>query len=411
MSPETTDLHNCLEDSLRPLWMLTRYTGILPDWCNRNENRGRKEKVVSYFSISLCWILLVAAPIYDIVELVIEMKSNQMTLTDLFQHLMVILVHLVHVLVQSQYLLKQSQYLSFFRDWQMLKVRVLEPDNTNKLKKVMVSSLAVWMTHSLLTFLILLCLPLYYALPDMPFTFHLFKEFIGTNAAFLYYLLTLYEYVVMLILTLILDVVPIIIYTYLSFVVSCLETELVEIFKRMLPSKPSLFNSNFVTKIRRCWVSYDTVRQLGDRANCLFGFGLLANQLILLAFICSTLFRCLHNVREGFHESTHLILGIELYRFYVYSFRLINTNLKLSKLQASTKKLHNRMISLLSQYWEVVTEEERAVIIAFINQLHHNPLAAAPLGLYNISYSIFLILSSLIFSNVIILLQSPVIVD
>ena len=409
MNAGTTGLFISLEESLRPLWMLTRYAGILLDWCNEDKNRGRKTKIIFFSLILLNWNLHVATIIYDLVELATEMTCSDFTLTHLFEHVMVIFLHLLNLLVQSHYLMKNSLYLSFFREWGELKLSALKPKAINDLKRIIRATYSMYLIKICFSFMVLLALPLYYGIPDLPFTFPLIKKHLGNNNKFLYYLLAFYEYGLLLLFVMINDVVPIFAYNYIGFTIKNLEVEIVEIFKRMLPTKSLMFNFRFTTKIRNCWMSYEIVHQFGNRANRLFGFGFLANQLILLIFVCSTLYRVLDGLREGFKvRGSYIILLMDVYRCFIYSFRLIYINLKLSTVLESTKQLRNRMASLLIQHWEGMTEEEREIAMALVNRLHQNPLAAAPLGLYNISYSVFPILLSLIVSNVTILMQSPV---
>ena len=397
-----------LEDCLRPIWTLTRYTGILPDWCNKDDKRGRKAKVIYHSSVFLSWILLITTAIYDIVELASEMQSTKFTLTDLFQHLMVFFLHLLNLLVQSHYILYQSLYLSFFREWQEMKLVVLKLDETVHLKIMINFTYIIYIILSCSCCCMLLVLPLYFALPKEPFTFYMIKQYFGTNTLSIYYLLVCYEYAVLLIFLFIHDVIPIIVYNHITSAIRALELEIIEIFERMLLTENILFSQNLVAKLRKCWMSYDLICQLGNRANYLFGLGIVLNQFISIVFICSTLYRLLNHLKERYMEHVeYLTLGMEAYRCFMYLFRLIYINLKLSELLGSTKRFQHRVTSLLIQHWEEMSEEERAVTMALIDQLHQNPLAAAPLGLYNISYSVFLILLSLITSNVVILLQSP----
>ena len=130
---------NSLKDDLRPLWKFTRYTAILPDWCQKNENIGRTwRNVLLNFWIFLLWVAIISATIYDWFLWYDGRKHNDKLSGENFGYVIKLFntFLLISTLVShSHVLLYRSGYLSFFRNWNLLEQRMINFRSSRNPKK------------------------------------------------------------------------------------------------------------------------------------------------------------------------------------------------------------------------------------------------------------------------------------
>ncbi len=186
-------------------------------------------------------------------------------------------------------------------------------------------------------------------------------------------------------LTTLCEIVPALVFSHFECQVRVLLREFENIFKlfdsRLNYKLPGRLKMNprilFATQLRQLFVFYETVKCFVGRANSLFGVLWFLNHGIRLIVICMMLYS-----------------------------ELVTSSLLTAQLYCASDRLRSLLANLLTQYWDSIPNGEREFLVVFIGQIQSDPVAATPLGLYNVTPSFLLTVASLSVSYVIILLQS-----
>ncbi len=143
------------------------------------------------------------------------------------------------------------------------------------------------------------------------------------------------------------------------------------------------------------------MRGFVGRANSLFGVVLFLNHGMRLLVICIMLYSVLYLL-----QSSPVTAGIYLINFCIHLYELVTSTLLTAQLFRASDHLHSHLAVLLTCYWDSIPNEKRKLLVHFNGRLQTDPLAATPLGLYNVTPSLLLTVASLAVTYVTILLQS-----
>jgi hypothetical protein len=196
------------------------------------------------------------------------------------------------------------------------------------------------------------------------------------------------------------DLVPSLIFYIAGKALNSIEQELIDHFDS-IPSKVlSPSPTEFSIRLRQTWFKYESVLDLVDEVNRIFGAMMFFDHGIKFFLICTLTFTSLSSFKEP-NLDTMASASAAL----TFIFRLIACLLLASQLNKSSYDLKATASLLLSRNYHQMTKKERGDFVLIVGRLHSHPLAARPLGLYSIETSILLTVLSLTISYVIVLVQ------
>lgn len=378
-----------LERSLRPLWGISYYGCVLFDWCCKIPNKSRSSVVLHYIGISASVFILTTSTVFQSTQLVLEMAKPNSTIHSVIPNLIWFCDYPAALLTALTLLVRRTELLSFFTDWARLEQQaVLIP---NKIPYERLYRFLYWcygnMTLGLLggIFLIVLIqMEASYLLSHYPLAVEILS-FYGVIALQLVSVLFGWFFVTLA------DLVPSWTFYHAGRLLESLSLEFQD-YCLKLPTGVKTYD------LQRLFNRYEKVSKLTDRANQLFGWMILVNQIVLFFMNCVLIYTVLSTLREP--DWMTLIIGSGT---FVYSFRLVTTNLLTARLVPSHEKLKNSVLTLLIS--KSIGPEDKKLFTLFSHRMN-NPMAAKPLGLYHIGPSTLVTIASLTVSYVIVLLQS-----
>ena len=115
--PRESGRHNVtLEETLRPLWKLTYYSGILLDWCYEQLPKYRILRFVRYLTVALTIGLFTSVAVFETIQVLKAIKGSSnihLVITNLMW-----LTPFVMVLInQWSCLYRRKEFLNFFKDF------------------------------------------------------------------------------------------------------------------------------------------------------------------------------------------------------------------------------------------------------------------------------------------------------
>ena len=143
------------------------------------------------------------------------------------------------------------------------------------------------------------------------------------------------------------------------------------------------FPSSFCTRLREIWFKYETVNDLVEKVNHIYGALIFVDHGIKFFMTCSLSYLVLHGLKESNHDIVTLAL------VFAFTIRFITSILLSSHLEISSSNLAGRISSYLGNYNNLLSQQERKIVSLFANRLQKHALAACPLNLYNINSSIY----------------------
>ena len=149
------------------------------------------------------------------------------------------------------------------------------------------------------------------------------------------------------------------------------------------------------------WDKYESIRQLLNRANKLFGIFIVTNQLCYICIGCLCLYWILGPERP---DSVFRLCGV--YVLISTAARTIGGNWLLSHLYLSCCELKNSIVGILNKKWQLLSHEHRDVLSFFFICLDRRNLVVCPLNLYNVDPTNLPSLLTLLISYVIVLQQT-----
>ena len=199
-----------------------------------------------------------------------------------------------------------------------------------------------------------------------------------------------------------LDVVPGIVFYCAGKQIESIRQQLTDDFdsKLLNPRNTAITSTDFGTRLRQTWFKYEALFDLVAEANRTFGILMFLDHGIKFFLTCSLTFMALSYTEDvGIDKMT--VTGTA----GAFAFRFVAGLLPAAHLHSSSSNLLTTASSLLSKHFYKMTQEEREVVVLFIERLRDHQLTASPLGLYCVTNSILLTVLSLTVSYVIVLVQ------
>lgn len=152
-------------------------------------------------------------------------------------------------------------------------------------------------------------------------------------------------------------------------------------------------------KIHDIWFHYETLNQLINKANKIFGPLLILNHGLAFFDICSATVALFYSSNDnGNTLYTSVLIGFTL--------RLACSVLLMSKVRTSSNQLYSTVTTVQLRSWTLLSPKEHRILQSFLSQLQNDRLVASPCQLYKITSSILLAMLSLVITYTIVLIQS-----
>lgn len=377
-----------LERSLRPIYLITYYTGILQDWCRDRHRPSRSIRTLHYISTAVVFLMLSSLLIFEIYQLGIELFKIT-SIHSILPNLLWICTFPPSMMVLIRYHFYRSDFLSLFEKWRRLEARLVHenaPSSFSRLSKLMVASY-VLMCFGLVVGLYLLI----QGKPDASFllsSYPLMLEWFTLPVLSIIHVVPVFFSWILLSLA---DLVPALIFAYSAGILNVLNSEVERHFSV----------GDYVQGVRRTWLRYETLSQLTDKANRLFGWLIFVDYAVKFTMICVLLYVLCLNFLKWDADSFPFLFGA-----LSFVFRLVACNILASRLHSESIRFKSTVSSLLSLNFIRMTGQERETVDFFLRRLEQNPLRAQILGMLEITPKMLLTMTSLITSYVIVLLQS-----
>ncbi|KAI9563147.1 hypothetical protein GHT06_010605 [Daphnia sinensis] len=418
-----------LDETLRPLWKLTYYCGILLDWCRPiSENDPRFWKATRYLSIVMSSFLLLAVFTFELAQLFIGIERS------LNVHLIILNIVwcipvMVGVVIQEQFLRHRREFLGFFKGWRRVEMEITKLNPDCIMCKSRRMHVVMYAIHGGLAIAGLISIGIdIFNRPDEPYLISHYKSVRDLVPLLLICFVHLAAICLTLILLTLSDLVTSFTYYHAGLAVDCLERDARIVFARCFNTEDRLFitslddnnqpenvckdlpkscsSAEIRVSLQLIWARFDNVDQLINQANSLFGKFLVCSQGVSLFMITALLYSVFYYLGDALRlRSTGLILPYVM-NFLSLGFRFISSMLISAQLHRSVGKFRMSLNYLLSQHWNQMSKQDRDLLRSFLSRLYTDSLVACPLGLYNITPSILLSIIGLVVSYVIVLLQS-----
>ena len=377
-----------VEKSLRPIYLTSYYTGILQDWCCDHHRPGRSIRTLRYISTTVVFLMLGSMLVFEIFQLGSEL-SKITSIHSILPNLLWICTFPLSLMVLIRYHFYRCDFLSFFDKWRRLEawlVYVNASSSINWLSKFIVGSYAL-MSFGLFAGLYFLT----QRQPDASFLLSSYplmrKWFTLPVLSGIHVVLVFFSWILLSLA----DLVPALIFAYSARILNALNSEVERHFSV----------GDYVQGMRRTWLRYETLSQLTDKANRLFGWLIFIDYAVKFSMICVLFYVLCRNFFNQDADSFTFLFGA-----ISYIFRLVACNILASRLHSESIRFESTVSSLVSLNCIDMTGQEREIIGFFLRRLEQNPLGAQVLGMIEITPKILLTMTSLIISYVIVLLQS-----
>lgn len=416
-----------LDETLKPLWKITYYSGILLDWCVPLPNKNVFNRIVQYFTISLSFLMCSFIMLFELAQLLKEFET-QLNFIAIIPTLIWFAPLPINTITQLHYIWKRNDFLRFFEDW-----RKLEKETCLNSCIVICKSkklhVILYLVYIAMTIASLLSLSFEIQRnPEAPYvlySYDIVRQYFSLLFIGAIHILVILLVWIFLSLS---DFVPAFMYFHAARVVTSLENQLKSIVEKSALTKTELFVPESVSRglcnkvypfkqslqplkkldvsIRLSWRLLEKVIEMVDRANFLFGGIVVACQGSALFMIVVLIYSVLYNLENALQVGfTGPIVPYTL-NAIALAFRVVSCSLISSQLNRSAEKLRTSLSYLLSKYWDQMAKQDRELLRSLLLRLQSNDLMASPLGLYNITSSSLLSTFGLIVSYLIVLLQS-----
>lgn len=420
--------------TLKPLWKMTHYTGLLLDWVGspNTDQTGSSPSasvfkilpriIVIFFALSSLFGLAVFE-MYELVVKIIGLQYSSAIIANLVINIVFLLplahacFNLFHFISINQKLRKLIKSFHFFESQHLLMACKKRFDRVEKRRK---SSYTIIFGTNLFTFI---------GITFMTFQAPDFTVFLTTSetlcAIFPIPLLQAYQVAVFLLVVLyqiLTDLIPSFVYYHAGAAVLAIHDEIrhikaapmQEVIKQDFHPSSSTDNEIDVEEkhgepmeaqhriFLQIWSKYNLLRQLVKKVDRLFGWMSLLDYGVKFFMICLMSYTILLNSRY----SPLIDIIIAFIIMLGYLMRLFCCVALKSELHQSREKLISLMAAYLNTHWLDICKEERQVFSAFQAQVNRDQLAASPKGIFVVNPALLLTMLSLIVSYLIVLLQS-----
>lgn len=319
----------------------------------------------------------------------------------------------ITLVTHLHYLSRGTECLIFFNDWRNFEKQLFLRNSLQDVIPTLRRTRIVAVTSTLITKVGSLLALSYVVIlyPDAPFLlshYHVIRNIVTLPVIEIVQLISI---VLMLVLKILCETVPSLIFYQAGLEIQVLEEEVHHLFSILTLnettesklSNQSASNSKilFASKVRQISASHDSLRTLISRANSLFGLLMFLSYGMEFVVICTMLYSVLYRLKTSPEK-----IGIFLTVLIVNVYDLIFCTLLTAKTYRSSEHLRIVLASLLNRFWDLTAKEERDILLVLLGCLQTDPLSAIPLGLYRVTPNILMTITSLSMSYVIIMLQS-----
>lgn len=151
----------------------------------------------------------------------------------------------------------------------------------------------------------------------------------------------------------------------------------------------------------RIWSKYNKGRQLLKRADALFGLMLLLDFGIKFFMVCLLSYELLTSSKRNPASAAVLCFFVMV----TYIIRLVNNVSLMSKVQESREMLASQIFIHLNNYMLDMDAQTHKIFFEFKFQVTSDQLAASPMGLFTVNPALLLTMLSLVVTYLIILIQ------
>ena len=419
-----------LDETLRPLWKLTYYCGILLDWCLPiSKNDPRIFKFVRYVSIALLFSLLLAVTAFELIQLLLEIgnSSNIHAIIPLF---LWFIPHFVSVIFYLNSLRQRKEFLDFFKDWRQLEMGIAHLN----LNCIMCKSKKLHlMMYAIYVFIALAAASSVgfdmFNKPELSYLISTYPSVRQMIPLIVIGAVQMVSIILILIMTCLGDFIPSFTYYHAALAVSCLENDVKALFDKhkdadgfcfrsltdklnadplmkKSPSIESLIICELDIPIRRVWTRYENVGKMVSRADSLFGSFLIYGQVVAVFSTTILVYSVLYNLGDALRLRTVGQILSNIFILIGIVFRFSSSVIISSQLHRSVSKFRAALNYLMSKHWNRISKEDRDLLRSFMWSIQSDPLVASPLGVYKVTPSVLLSVFSVVVSYVIVLLQS-----
>ena len=382
-----------LDDILSPMWKFLRYNGLLHGLVPQIEEL-RLLYIIRCLSTALIIVLVLNLGTFEFTQLIIAIQ-NRKSITEISFNVMMSALCLTAIIFFHQFYTKHSQLVRFFKEFKQLEMLFLYHCNQNKSEKIK-KVVKVFFFHSLVSHVILM-LYVNYISPEEPIFFsHYGNLHAGPTLFFLELIFAVSSYFTF-VAFLLSGIIPPIVFYQAGCMIENLTQDLLYSFTPYL-NQPSvqLKNENIY---RLIWKKYESIQDLINRANQLFGVVILNFQLTILFLAC------FHIHQVIIFDDKFSPVYLKLFTFVYMAVIVIVSNLLYSHLYLCCGDLKSAVAGLLSRNWQLLSHEHRSLLMSFLIHLDGADLAGRPLNLYTINPTNLPRVFQLLISYVIVLLQ------
>nr|CAH0100635.1 unnamed protein product [Daphnia galeata] len=423
-----------LDETLRPLWKLTYYCGILLDWCLPiSKNSFRIFKAVRYVLITFLFSLLLAVTSFELIQLLLE-TGKASNIHAIIPHFLWFVPLLLAVVIHLHSLRRRKEFLNFFKDWRQLEIEIAHLNPNCIMCKSKKMHLRMYAIYVIITLASVLSLGLdIFNNPEAPYLLSTYPAVRQVIPLLVIGSVHLVSIILIWILTAMGDFIPSFTYYHAALAVSCLENDVKALFDKhkdadefcirsrlslladklntdplmkKLPSIESLILCELDIPIRRVWTRYENVGKMVSRADYLFGSFLVYGQVGNVFCMTMLVYSVLYNLGDALKMRTVGPILSYILILTAVVFRFSSSVIISSQLHRSVSQFRTALNDLMSKHWNRITKGDRDLLRSFMWRIQSDPLVASPLGVYKVTPSVLLSVLSVVVSYVIVLLQS-----
>lgn len=401
-----------LEQTLAPLWKLTYYGLLLFDWCRRISHKYwilvvfRGLFILSRIAISIYFLASYAT------KIVMAIVNTQSQVQEIVLEMLLLCEIPVTLVTWFCFLFCRPQMLSFFSDWAKLEEKQVVGYNVINIRRFV---LVLYALYSILgvTFMV-----------DFAKFFAMDSHFKRENDLIAYYYPSLKDsdnYDIVLyagnilqsftftLLFCTIDIVIIAVYYHAAKMMDAMKHQI----NQSITEDVQQQHQDLQEHVTVIWSRYETLRNLIDRADKLFGSMVLINQVILFFFNFGfvSLLMYVFKINKGKQkpgEDEDVFNALKLFMICVgiYSCRLIFCASFMGKVQKASDQLFLAFssASFLQQPVETISSSGNRNE-DFVIRMHQAKMSSKPAAFYGIMPSVLLTLLSFIASFLIALLH------
>ena len=393
-----THVHNLkmnFTETLKPLWQLTYWIGLLPDWCS-SPTRHLCSRIVNRIGVVVAMVTLVTVTVYEMFQLIVKLKTSK-SIHSVIYDLVWLFPFLDGTVVLVYFHIQRKRMLTLFKLCDELERDAIIQRHWNASNKstILVRSWIVGMVCTLTTTSFNLMEP------ESSNLLTYYPELVQTFTEPVLLMFQFISLIYMNVAVALAAVVPVFVYFRAGCCLNALQAATGDIFTQIECSRTRIKweDLKITHRIRQIWKIYEEIHRLVNRSNDLLGFLVISVHGLLFVLICCITDAVLLGLNH-LSSSDYIILPTLLLLFISL---LTSLTLIASQLERSSRQFASHLALKTSQHSSLTDTQ---TINLLLIQMQSTVLSARPLDLYNINHSLLLQMSSVVVTYTIILLQS-----